>query len=347
MSPMSDSSMEKDIRRSTESPKQEETSPPSCDVKKITWRKFFWEKILSNKTFFKILALVCVIVLTFIFIFTALFTEKFLRTDNNLLLLPSVSPLKEDPKDISPVIEKEIISQNLSIAQQKDEETADKELANTQNFNIKPLLEEIASLKQLISDLSKNYQDIVTQLTKMETLTANPLRNPNTQRMVSLLILKNALDKGEYSSLNTTMQENFSVLKPCTATLMQFANIKIPTTIEILAKFPKVSEEMVFASESLEKDSGFANYLLFQLTRLVKVRPIGGNIEGDAITDVIARIENNLKTGDLVKAAAEWDKIPEKARQPSMFLRNALEAHICSDAILKEEMAKIPQTDLP
>ncbi|WP_425291982.1 COG4223 family protein, partial [Candidatus Liberibacter asiaticus] len=154
-------------------------------------------------------------------------------------------------------------------------------------------------------------------------------------------------DKGEYSSLNTTMQENFSVLKPCTATLMQFANIKIPTTIEILAKFPKVSEEMVFASESLEKDSGFANYLLFQLTRLVKVRPIGGNIEGDAITDVIARIENNLKTGDLVKAAAEWDKIPEKARQPSMFLRNALEAHICSDAILKEEMAKIPQTDLP
>ncbi|AKK20554.1 hypothetical protein HUT03_04775 [Candidatus Liberibacter africanus] len=344
MTHVPDSSSEEPVRKSAETSEKETTDSSNSYVEKTTWRNFFCIKKGGSRLFLKLLitlfvaVLACILILLSIFIKTNIYTNDPVNHSSSIDSEKNSSPSNElDTNKNTDMYFTGLKIQDKKISSKEQENVNN----NVNNNDIKSLLEEVSSLKKMISDLNKNYQNIIARLTKTEYLIANPLKNPDTQRIISLLILKNSIDKkGNF------LKDEFSVLKPCTSVLMQFSNTKIPTTVEILTQFTKVSEEMIFAGESLDHDSGFTDYLLLQLNRLIKVRLMGENIEGDSITAIIARIENNLKTGDLIKAASEWDKIPEKAKQPGVYLRNAIEAHICSDAILEEEMNKISQNNL-
>ncbi|AHA28128.1 COG4223 family protein [Candidatus Liberibacter americanus] len=232
---------------------------------------------------------------------------------------------------------------NQLISDQKHKES--KDLYKQENVSVKLFNEEIYHLKRLILNINKSYDDIKSRLEKTEKIIENPLKNSNIQRMISLIIINDSINRGEYPFDKKMITDGISILDPCTSVLMKFANAKIPTLLEIALQFPKVSEEMIAETESMDKDMGFIKYLFYQLKKLIKVRFIG-NTEGDNITALISRIENNLKNGDLIKASSEWDKIPEKAQKPGIFLRNAIDAHICSDKIIKEELAKISNKNL-
>ncbi|MEG8099122.1 COG4223 family protein [Candidatus Liberibacter brunswickensis] len=343
MTPVSDYSTKEPIRKSEEMPEKEKANQPHSCGKKLNWRQRILIKIRKNRLLSKLLTtLVCILFLAIFIMFISFLTKKNFYNNDFVNHFPKIDNEKSSYYTEGTQAEQDSTVKDLNLVGIKSSPKLD----DIKKSDIKSLLEEISSLKKLISDINENYQNIVTRLEKTESLISNPLRNPDTQRMISLLILKNSMDKGEYFLMNDKMKNEFSILKPCTAVLMKFANTKIPTTVEILTQFPKVSEEMIFASESLEHDAGFTDYLLLQLNRLIKIRPVGENIGGSSITAIIARIENNIKAGDLVKAASEWDNIPEKAKKPGVYLRNAIEAHICSDAILKEEMAKIEKGNL-
>lgn len=340
MSPISDHSTENDMNDSKKSHKQEKTIHQSLGTQEKKSKGFPFIKNCKNLTFFK--ALIGILLISFILILL-IFIKIKIFSNNDLFsvdALPSRGVLIQSDKDYSILkSERENIQNTTPVAEKKEKE-------NENNASTQVLIEEINALKKILIELNNNYNNLLTRLTKTENLIANPLKNTNIQRIISLLILKNKMDKGEYFLLNKKITEEASVLEPCTAVLLQFSNIRIPTPIEIFTQFSKVSEEIIFASETLEKDSGFTSYLLLQINKLIKIRPLGGDVEGDTITALVARIENNLRKGDLRSAAIEWDKIPEKTRKPGIFLRNALEAHICTDSIIKAEMSKISQDNL-
>ncbi|MBY7649973.1 MAG: hypothetical protein C4617_05795 [Candidatus Liberibacter europaeus] len=240
----------------------------------------------------------------------------------------------------------QILNENGNIILNQEKQSSTDNSAKQEyidNTIIKSFSAEIASVKDLLLNLNKSYQDLANRLDKTEVLLANPLQNPNVQRMISLIILKNTIDKAEYP-LDKKIVEKLPILNPCTAVLMNFVNKKIPTILEIISQFPKVSEEMIAENESIEENSGFMDYWYFQIKKLIKIRFVG-DVEGDTLTALMSRIKNNLMNGELIKAAAEWDKMPEKAKKPGISLRNALEAHVCSDQIIKEELLKISQKD--
>ncbi|MBL0849312.1 MAG: hypothetical protein EU981_04490 [Candidatus Liberibacter ctenarytainae] len=229
---------------------------------------------------------------------------------------------------------------NILESIQKPIELTDSKQNDLNNAHIKEILTEISSLKNILLTLNQSHIDLSARLNKTEELIKNPLKDPNIQRMISLLILKHTIDQGENILLNKKMIDELSILEPCTAVLMNFSNTRIPTTLEILAQFPKVAEDMLSASEYPNQDSSIFDYFIFQMSKLVRIRSTG-DIQGETPAAIIARIEYNLKNGQLKQASLEWDKIPEKAKKPGVFLRNALNAHICSDKIIKEELDKI------
>ena len=47
---------------------------------------------------------------------------------------------------------------------------------------------------------------------------------------------------------------------------------------------------------------------------MVKVRSLNGEQKGNSLTSMLGVIEYHVKQGDLVKAAEEWDALPEAAR---------------------------------
>lgn len=342
MSPISDHSTENDMNDSKKSHKQEKTIHQSLGTQEKKSKGLPFIKNCNNLKLFKALSVIVIGILLISFVLILLIFIKIKFFSNNDLFfvdgLPSRGGLIQFDKDYSILKSERENIQNTTPAAEKKE--------NENNASTQVLIEEINALRKILIELHNNYNNLLTRLKKTENLIANPLKNTNIQRIISLLILKNKMDKGEYFLLNKKITEESSVLEPCTAVLLQFSNIRIPTSIEIFTQFSKVSEEIIFASETLEKDSGFTNYLLLQLNKLIKIRPLGGDVEGDTITALVARIENNLRKGDLRSAAIEWDKIPEKTRKPGIFLRNALEAHICSDSIIKAEMSKISQDNL-
>ncbi|MBA5724157.1 COG4223 family protein [Candidatus Liberibacter sp.] len=213
-----------------------------------------------------------------------------------------------------------------------------------QQESIESLLKEVLSLKRSLSNLIENYQNLEDRLEKAELAIINPARNPNIQRIISLLVLKNAIDQGENFVLGKQIGKEIPLEDPCTSTLIKFSNTKIPTSLEILTKFSKISEEMISEIEAPEQDLGFLDSLLFQLQRLIKVR-FTGNVKGNTPAALIARIENNIRNGNLREAITEWDKLPIKAKNSGESLKDAIEARICSERIIGEEITKILQNN--
>ena len=67
---------------------------------------------------------------------------------------------------------------------------------------------------------------------------------------------------------------------------------------------------MIAAASPPSENAGFFERLLDSAESLVTVRPIGA-VEGPGVPETVARMEVALKAGDLAKAIAEFDTLPE------------------------------------
>jgi hypothetical protein len=72
---------------------------------------------------------------------------------------------------------------------------------------------------------------------------------------------------------------------------------------------------------------------------LVSVRPVG-NIQGDSVEAIAARMEDKVKNGDLPGAANEWTTLPADAKQASAAFKQSLEARIRVEELVGSALSK-------
>ncbi|WP_051012116.1 COG4223 family protein [Liberibacter crescens] len=154
--------------------------------------------------------------------------------------------------------------------------------------------------------------------------------------------LKLAIDQGEPFFLELKILQEIMPNDPAIPKLNDFAQDGIPTSLNILMRFPEVAEKMFSAIEVSETDQGIWKNMIFKLEKMIRVRLVG-NVEGNTPDAIIARIEYKIRHGDLKGAAEEWDKLPEKAISTSIQLKKQLSARIYAEKLLKEELSRILQ----
>ncbi|MGC4024927.1 MAG: phage tail protein [Mesorhizobium sp.] len=150
---------------------------------------------------------------------------------------------------------------------------------------------------------------------------------PKVALAIAAAALKSAVDRGGPFAAEA---ETFAAIAPNApelAALRQYADQGVATEADLVASFPQAADAMIAASEPENPNAGVWQRLMDSAQSVVKVRPVG-SVEGDQPGARVARMEVALKAGDLQKALAEYDGLPEAAKQAGASLADRIKGRI-------------------
>lgn len=133
---------------------------------------------------------------------------------------------------------------------------------------------------------------------------------PRIALAIASAALKAAVDRGGPFASEV---ETFAAVAPNSpelADLRALARDGVPSRADLLAAAPDAAIAMIAAERIVGENAGFFERLLASAESLIKVRPVGV-VEGEGVDAVVARMEAALKAGDLARALAEYDTLPE------------------------------------
>lgn len=157
-----------------------------------------------------------------------------------------------------------------------------------------------------IATLEKSLADIAAKVEAQAD-------QPRIALAIAASALKAAVDRGGPFASEV---ETFAAVAPDSpelAELRALAKEGVPARAELLAAAPDAAITMIGAARTVDENAGFFERLLASAESLIKVRPIGV-VEGEGVDAIVARMEAALKAGDLARALAEYETLPEGPR---------------------------------
>jgi hypothetical protein len=128
--------------------------------------------------------------------------------------------------------------------------------------------------------------------------------------------------------------------------LRAYAASGVPTPAQLSDRFPQVANRIVASGSGLTPEANIADRLMASARSLVQVRPVG-EVAGDDPGAIAARMEVALQGGDLARAIAEWEKLPDPARQVSEGFANDLQARQTLDSLISDVLSGAVGTGEP
>lgn len=151
--------------------------------------------------------------------------------------------------------------------------------------------------------------------------------------------LKAAIDRGGPFTAELSTLEGIKPDDPTVKELKTFAATGVPSRANLVADFPKVADAILAASRSDDPNQSLTDRLLSSALSAVQVRPVG-EVEGEGPDAIVARMETRLTNGDLVAAAAEWNKLPGAAKKASETYKKSLDARIRVEQLVGTALTK-------
>src|SRR5690606_9587620 len=98
------------------------------------------------------------------------------------------------------------------------------------------------------------------------------------------------------------------------------------------------AKTMIAAASPPSENVDFFNRLLESAESMVTVRPIGA-VEGPGVPETVARMEVALKAGDLAKAIAEFDTLPEPVKAAGAAFADKIRARLAVEELADQAIA--------
>lgn len=176
-------------------------------------------------------------------------------------------------------------------------------------------------------------KSIEDRLSAIEKTLDAPRQDVQVARALAAASLKAAIDRG--GSFMAEL-EAFASVDGNSETLDQLRTLAasgVPSRATLLTRFPAVANAMIDAGSGDDESGGVIDRLLSSATSLVKVRPVG-EVAGDSVEAIVARMETRLKNGDLQGAVDEWNTLPEAAKTASQAYVKDLKARIEAEKLV-------------
>ena len=200
-----------------------------------------------------------------------------------------------------------------------------------------------------IETLTKTEGDAVAQVDKriagldqsVAALTGRvdaQAQQPKIALAIATAALKAAVDRG---APFTAELEAFAAIAPDApgiAPLRTFAEQGVPTREILLAEVEPAAAAMIAASRPVDPNAGFFDRLLQSAESLVTVRPIGA-VEGSGVPEIVARMQVAMTAGDLAKALAEFDTLPDAAKAAAGTFAEKLKARRDAEELVDQAIA--------
>ncbi|MCR9136826.1 MAG: mitofilin family membrane protein [Alphaproteobacteria bacterium] len=185
---------------------------------------------------------------------------------------------------------------------------------------------------------------IEDRLSAIEKTLDAPRQDVQVARALAAASLKAAIDRG--GSFMAEL-EAFASVDGNSASLDQLRTLAasgVPSRATLLTRFPTVANSMIDAGIEGDGSGGVIDRLLTSATSLVKVRPVG-DVSGDSVEAIVARMETRLKNGDLQGAVDEWNTLPEASKTASQAYVKDLQARIEAEKLVSTALtAALPES---
>ncbi len=165
---------------------------------------------------------------------------------------------------------------------------------------------------------------------------------PKVALAIAASALKAAIERGSpfHSELET-----FAAIAPEApglTELRRYSEEGVATRADIVAETDAAAKAMIAAANPPPANAGFFERLLSSAESLVTVRPVG-SVEGPGTPETVARMEVALKNGDLAKAIAEYDTLPEAAKAAGAAFADKIKARIAVEQLADGAVAAAMQ----
>jgi hypothetical protein len=177
-------------------------------------------------------------------------------------------------------------------------------------------------------------QSLAALAQKVESLGGQP----KVALAIAAAALRAALDRG---GTFVAEVETFAAVAPNSPDLQALREIAakgVATRIQIAAEMGDAANQMIAAGQVADPDAGFFDSLWDGIASLVTVRPIG-EVEGAGVPETVARMEVAIKQGDLVKALAEYDTLPEAVKAAGAVFGDKVRTRLAAEQLVEKALA--------
>ena len=221
------------------------------------------------------------------------------------------------------------------LAQRPDDTALQERLASVEQ----QLQSAQAETRETVSANTARLGELQGRLDQAEAKLDEPGAEEAAARAIAAAALKAAIDRG---GTFTAELDTFSAVVPdsqVAGQLRPYAAEGVPTRVQLVERFASARDAILDAVSGPEENQNIASRLMSSAFSVVKVRRTG-DAEGDSPEAVVARMENALKSGDLVAAANEWNALPQPARDASANFKQALDARIAVDGLVGDALTR-------
>lgn len=194
-----------------------------------------------------------------------------------------------------------------------------------------------SGLSDLKGSLSSQADQLNGKIAALEKKIDQPGKDLIVARAIAAAGLSSAIDRGGSFAREL---KTYRQVSPDDAALQQLSDMAasgIPTREQLTSQFTGLADSIIRAADQPAQDEGVVRRLISSAKGLITVRPVG-DVEGYSTPAIVARIENDLKIGELQKAANEWNKLPAASKEVSSSFETALNARITADTLVAKTL---------
>ncbi|MEA2906346.1 MAG: hypothetical protein QOI12_3733 [Alphaproteobacteria bacterium] len=189
------------------------------------------------------------------------------------------------------------------------------ELARKVNQPGPPMAErgDVEALAQRLASLEQAAQALDAELARRLSMATG---DRPARLAVTAAALNVAVERGEPFTAQLAAVKSFGADPGPLAPLEPFARAGVPSAAVLARELMALLPAMAQAAGSAPHDGGIMERLQANAGKIVRVRP-PGEMSGDDLSAILARIEARAAQSDIAGALAELDKLPPQARAPA------------------------------
>lgn len=194
----------------------------------------------------------------------------------------------------------------------------------------------VAQIEQTLSGLNATIAELARKLEAQGD-------QPKIALSIAASALKAAIDRGQPFAAELETLAAISPNLPQLDALRAHAEAGVATRDDLVAQMDEAANAMIAADRPVDENAGYLDQLWNSAASLVTVRPVG-TVEGEGVPETAARMEAALKQGDLAKALAEYETLPEDAKAAGADFAARVRARLDVETLADQAIAEAMKT---
>lgn len=208
---------------------------------------------------------------------------------------------------------------------------------------LKDIIAANAQSPQLTDETSELMSNLEARLALAEEALAKPNNDVPIARSLAAVSIKNAVERGGVFASEVEAYAQIDLENPVIAELKPIADKGVLTRSELINRFGDVANQIIASQRPETSETNLMARLLDSASAMVKVRQVG-DVDGESVEAIVARMETRLQSGDLQAALAEWQTLSDTAKAVSQSYSNQLQDRISAETLADQLLQARPAT---